>query len=98
PRPPLFPYTPLFRFYVSRAQYGPARWNKVNQCCGAAGTGQFFLALHRADPRPGYLDIAYLAAQFALERATREAGGIKWIPARDRSEEHTSELQSRENL
>ena len=35
----------------------PGFWNNVGQCCGSAGVGEFFLALHRASGRQEYLGV-----------------------------------------
>jgi len=62
----------------------PGYWNNISQCCGNAGVGEFFLALHRQWPDRGYLDVARLAATDLLERATEERSGLKWVQAEHR--------------
>src|SRR5690606_42109768 len=74
PRPPLFPYTTLFRSSDPRVDYGPA----------VAGVTDL------VNPVVGRLAPVSLA-----ERGRNE---VLCTPGRERSEEHTSELQSRENL
>src|SRR5690606_40197179 len=61
-------------------------------CRASAETGDPLLGMVRAHPSRGCLPRAPGAMHLPLPSA---AGGV---PARVRSEEHTSELQSRENL
>src|SRR5690606_40252402 len=82
PRPPLFPYTTLFRSGGCSRSAG-----RRNACAdrpaGACADGRRRRAPLRDAPRPG--------ARHGLARALSKRGIC-------RSEEHTSELQSRENL
>src|SRR5690606_40570681 len=84
PRPPPFPYTTLFRSRADRRRRGAPV---------AAGRGAG--VRHRAgDPRrAARAQPRRLTSARALTRPERGTER-----ARDRSEEHTSELQSRENL
>src|SRR5690606_41338853 len=85
PIPTLFPYTPLFRSLglVSEA---------LEQAISAVRGGQ---RVTDAEPEGKFQ---------ALEKYTRDLtalakrGKVDPVIGRDRSEEHTSELQSRENL
>src|SRR5205085_11588383 len=89
PRPPpyspLFPYTTLFRSFVSGsviiAANGPAARLTAQASCSEV-------------PRDG---VERLSLEFAIEYpcALRARTGTRW---RTRSEEHTSELQSQSNL
>src|SRR5690606_39285590 len=88
-RTSLFPYTTLFR---SRQEIGG---------------GQQHLAARLTDcPQQRAQDVAVLAGgrvgqspqTFAPGRRRRQAGRLQGIDGAPRSEEHTSELQSRENL
>src|SRR5690606_40734176 len=92
PRPPsptLFPYTTLFR---SRPQDG-VRADRLDRLRRAAGRAQA-LGLARSDR------LAPDAGRFCLPaaRLCREPLRARGRPGSPRSEEHTSELQSRENL
>jgi lantibiotic modifying enzyme len=62
----------------------PGFWNNVGQCCGSAGVGEFFLALHRASGRPEYLVFARRLADNLLARGTRDAAGLRWTHAEHR--------------
>src|SRR5690606_40895286 len=95
PRFPLSPYTTLFRSVGARpgAQHdmavGPAEAERADPGGG------------RVRPvRPGFRPVLHLEAQ-RIECDVR-AGGLEMQARREkapvRSEEHTSELQSRENL
>src|SRR5690606_41474175 len=86
PLPPLFPYTTLFRSQGRQAVRG-------NRVCRAGRTGV------------GLWNVFEQAAQPLLQHRTYRAGIQPRHPRRQRidalqprSEEHTSELQSRENL
>ena len=59
-------------------------WNNISQCCGSAGVGEFFLALHSVSPDRAHLAVAQRAAQDVLGRATEEGDGLKWIQAEHR--------------
>jgi lantibiotic modifying enzyme len=62
----------------------PGFWNNVGQCCGSAGVGEFFLALHRAKARPEYLAMAKRVTTNLLARGTRDAAGLRWTHAEHR--------------
>ena len=59
-------------------------WNNISQCCGSAGVGEFFLALHRESRDAAHLDVARRAARDVMGRATEEGAGLKWIQAEHR--------------
>src|SRR5690606_41358528 len=88
PRPPLFPYTTLFRSRSSAAGAGcprrPTAGRPAAERAGAAAR------LPAAPPRRGRTPAA-AAGRATARRAIHRCGSR-------RSEEHTSELQSRENL
>src|SRR5690606_40283077 len=94
PRPtsPLFPYTTLFRSNAFRSLRG----NCPETIAGAsfqhslAGLGEDVPARHSGTPNP---QVALVGAPWhGVDHPPRKIE--KWL----RSEEHTSELQSRENL
>jgi lantibiotic modifying enzyme len=62
----------------------PGFWNNVGQCCGSAGIGEFFLALHRATGKPEYIAFARKMTASLLDRGTRDAAGMRWIHAEHR--------------
>jgi Lanthionine synthetase C-like protein len=62
----------------------PGFWNNVGQCCGSAGVGEFFLALHRAGGRQDYLAFARRLTDNLLTRGTRDASGLRWTHAEHR--------------
>src|SRR5690606_41225654 len=89
----LFPYTTLFR---SGAEYGRSI---LVGYLGAAGGLHLFLHSHSAPA----LAIARSAARGAPQRSARGERLMRFLNDDEssdpmRSEEHTSELQSRENL
>src|SRR5690606_42129695 len=94
PRPTLFPYTTLFRSRLREgdgaAALGIARTLAAD--APQAADAQQLLAMCLADAG----DDASAHAAFA--RAAALAPGNEVIALNHRSEEHTSELQSRENL
>ena len=48
-------------------QRTPGFWNNVGICCGSAGVAEFFLNLHRSQPKREYLEFARrLAPQYAV--------------------------------
>jgi lantibiotic modifying enzyme len=66
------------------ARRTPGFWNNVGQCCGSAGVGEFFLALHRVAGDGRYLEFAERMAADVLGRATPDGGGLKWVQAEHR--------------
>lgn len=62
----------------------PGEWNNVSVCCGTAGEAEFFLALHQVTRDPEYLEFSKKAAGLLLSKATRDAGGVRWIQAEHR--------------
>src|SRR5207302_7565310 len=96
-RPPgatLFPYTTLFRSQRERGVVLGARQVPLVEHAERAGGDA--VAATVADVLL-HDDRAELGAEQRARRAHVEAGGVRAVLA-DRSEEHTSELQSRENL
>src|SRR5690606_41018489 len=96
-RPPLFPYTTLFRSESrevdARATFAPADVPAVVDArgdCVAAAAG---------DERPARLRLVAVRGD-DVQRGRAQRGGTGHASAvvDGRSEEHTSELQSRENL
>jgi lantibiotic modifying enzyme len=59
-------------------------WNNVGLCCGTAGVADFFLSLYGVTRRKQYLDFCNLVTLDLLNRATAEAGGLKWVHAENR--------------
>lgn len=62
----------------------PGFWNNVSQCCGSAGVAEFFLSLYNITHEREHLDFAKRVTANLLERATRDAAGVKWIQAEHR--------------
>src|SRR5207302_3807076 len=94
PRSPPFPYTTLFRSTLAADEaYAPEPGRDAAQSCVPEET---FAAAPR-DPAEAIL-VKYLSRRFliAAEATERMVGAPRQIL--HRSEEHTSELQSRENL
>src|SRR5690606_41218188 len=93
--PTLFPYTTLFRSL--RDEFSPLDWLKVNlgvRYSGFKTNGQLY---HNIEPRLAMN--ANLSDRFNLKASyTRMNQYIHLVASNGRSEEHTSELQSRENL
>ncbi len=65
-------------------QRTPGFWNNISQCCGNAGVGEFFLAMHQLAQRPEYLAMAERCAADTVNRATVESDGLKWVQAEHR--------------
>ncbi len=61
-------------------------WNNVSQCCGDAGVGDFYLALHAAGVEPDGLSFARSLGEYLLDQATQEEGAARWIQAENRSQ------------
>ena len=62
----------------------PGFWNNVGQCCGSAGVGGFFLAIHRTTGDADALAFARRVTTELLTRATRDDQGTRWIHAENR--------------
>src|SRR5690606_40374509 len=94
PLPPLFPYPTLFRSSPLRRVRGRG-WN--GPCPGRrAAAPAFFGSRHsrRGAMLRGLIGPSTVVARLK-EGLDLSSASVKWIA---RSEEHTSELQSRENL
>src|SRR5690606_41552103 len=96
PRSPLFPYTPLFRSLVAESLddllvLGPGLGRLVHGLEAAPGLVQRCSAPLRLGVKDvGLQQLAHGGVVFLLGKQT--------LADLERSEEHTSELQSRENL
>src|SRR5207249_10950696 len=88
PRPPLFPYTTLFRSPFARHAYSFVGMKRatvqVEDARGNEDSASVRIDVRPESPPTGAPDLTPASAST--------------IPARDRSEEHTSELQSRFDL
>lgn len=67
-------------------QRTPGFWNNVSPCCGNAGVARGFLDLHRAYGNPEYLAFAERVTLNLMQRATRDATGLRWVQAENRTE------------
>src|SRR5207253_8103333 len=85
PRPTLFPYTTLFR---SHARLRPSR------SCKNKGRS----ASAPKNPEPMLTSAQSIASNPSHQRAENVSRSNPSIPSKERSEEHTSELQSRGHL
>ena len=65
-------------------QRSPGYWNNISQCCGSAGVGEFFLALHTLDRSAGHLAVAERAAADIVARGSEANGGLCWVQAEHR--------------
>src|SRR5207302_10213022 len=90
PSSSLFPYTTLFRSHIRDRAMVMKRYPH-----GAAG--EFFFMKRAPSPRPAWVEICAIdhgskgVIDFPM---IQDRAALMWV----RSEEHTSELQSRENL
>src|SRR3712207_8683037 len=87
PRSTLFPYTTLFRSYVTRQEVGLG--TVEGGLADALEVGDAFGVQRVSQRLLGFGPLLFVLDELALLAAQREA---------DRSEEHTSELQSRQYL
>lgn len=62
----------------------PGFWNNVSVCCGSAGVAEFFLETYRVTRKPEYLEFSKRVTADLLARATRDAGGMRWVQAEHR--------------
>src|SRR3712207_7079557 len=92
PRSTLFPYTTLFRSAGHRAHVGEAE--QVLERVGGEGGA----LARRAVEDDGRVAVRDRALDARLEVAARHVHRAGDVPAVPRSEEHTSELQSRQYL
>src|SRR2546428_5740737 len=89
PRPPLFPYTPLFR---SPSLWGRSKLQKLASLAGALPAAAASMLGLAAYIRRHRIEILH-----STDRP-RDAIACVVLAALTRSEEHTSELQSRSDL
>src|SRR5690606_40838702 len=96
PRSPVVPYTTLFR-----SEFTPHEHEKNGPCgpgherCGRVWLFIFAIALHNL-PEGMAIGVSMSQADLSVGLPLTTAIALQDIP--ERSEEHTSELQSRENL
>jgi lantibiotic modifying enzyme len=63
----------------------PGYWNNISQCCGDAGVGEFFLALHALTGDDGHLAYARHVADWIAGRADEPDAPVrKWTQAEHR--------------
>jgi lantibiotic modifying enzyme len=72
----------------------PGFWNNVSQCCGSAGVAEFFLSLHQITKEREYLDFARRLTEDTLARATRDASGLRFVQAENRTEPENLKAQT----
>ncbi|HEY7699479.1 MAG TPA: lanthionine synthetase LanC family protein, partial [Vicinamibacteria bacterium] len=72
----------------------PGFWNNVSQCCGSAGVAEFFLSLHQVTKEREYLDFARRLTDDALARGTRDASGLRFVQAENRTEPELLQAQT----
>jgi lantibiotic modifying enzyme len=72
----------------------PGFWNNVSQCCGSAGVAEFFLSLHQVTKEREYLDFARRLTEDALRRGTRDASGLRFVQAENRTEPELLQAQT----
>src|SRR5690606_41982729 len=95
-RPPRFPYSTLFRSDLARLSRAAARG--LAALGVAAGERVGLLTRNRVEVVCAELGAARLGAVVVPMNALLTAPELRTLAADCRSEEHTSELQSRENL
>jgi len=69
--------------YVGKA-VSPGEWNNVSVCCGLTGQAEFYLNLYQLTKEKQYLDLARTTTDALLAKATRDAGGVRWVQAEHR--------------
>jgi lantibiotic modifying enzyme len=72
----------------------PGFWNNVSQCCGSAGVAEFFLSLHRLTKDAEYLAFARRITADLLARGTRDAAGLRFVQAENRTEPQNLQAQT----
>src|SRR5207302_11337240 len=93
-RPTLFPYTTLFRSGFVRAKGGPGQEQRVHAEAEQGHSSR----LHEDTSRDGHRSLLRpIVFETPVPRSRARPPGRAPAPG-PRSEEHTSELQSRENL
>jgi len=67
-------------------QRTPGYWNNVSQCCGDAGVAMFFFDIARPARKPEYTAFARKIADYLLAKGTRDATGLRWVQAENRTQ------------
>lgn len=62
----------------------PGFWNNVSRCCGNCGVIEYLVSLYTLTGDTRHLDYARHIAADALERATADGDGLKWVQAEHR--------------
>ncbi len=63
----------------------PGFWSNVGQCCGNCGVSEYFVARHERYGDAGALAFAERVARDAIARGVRDAEGMKWVQAENRT-------------
>jgi lantibiotic modifying enzyme len=63
----------------------PGYWNNVSQCCGDAGVGDFYLALHALDGESGHDRMAWRVGEYLVARSEETDEGARWVQAEHRT-------------
>lgn len=63
-------------------------WNNVSQCCGDAGVGDFFMALHDVTGEDAYLGFVDRIEQYLTDQCDEDesAAGTRWVQAEHRTQ------------
>lgn len=64
----------------------PGFWNNVSQCCGNCGVVEHLVALHDRQGDSRSLDYARRIADDVIARGTRDANGLRWVQAENRTQ------------
>lgn len=73
----------------------PGYWNNISQCCGDAGVGEYFLALHAMTGEAEHLEYARRIADYIQGRSDDDGGPVRsWTQAEHRSQPELLEAQT----
>lgn len=62
----------------------PGQWGNVSVCCGVTAQAEFYLNMYLLTKRREYLDLAHQMSDVLLQKATRDANGVRWVQVETR--------------
>jgi hypothetical protein len=83
------------RYFGGPETRSPGYWNNISQCCGDAGVGEYFLALHAISGDAGHLEYAQRIGAYIQGKSDGDgASAGSWTQSEHRTQPDLLEVQT----